>query len=426
MHPITRSTAVSTIVVALAMASPVRGAEPTGPPLRLADVVAAARQLNPAVAVAAARAAAAAAEPAKASAWDDPVLSWEAWNIPDGSGIDQADNNILKLSQKIPFPGKRGLAGEMARHEAAAQMGTAQAVELDAVSAATRAFWALWQAYQRVRVFARDRELAHRSVQVAEQRYATGDVPQADVLRAQVELTHAINKATTETLAIDSARAELDALLDRTPGESVGVPEDPVPHRVPDSLGPLVARALAHRPELAAGTATVTREEAGVRLAHRDYYPDFEVGVGRFFNARSPDGIGAMASMTIPLAFMGKYDAGVAEANARLTAAQAERRRIESTIRRDVEQSWLRLRTARLQHDLFATTHIPQAEQSLRASEGAYQAGRIDFLALLDAVRAIERAHLEHIDAVAAQEMAYADLERAVGGSLADDGDGHE
>src|SRR5262245_61959840 len=277
MHPIARSTAVSIIVVTLTTASPVRGAEPAGPPLRLVDVVAAARRANPAVAAATARAAAAAARPAKASAWDDPVLSWEAWNVPDGSGIDQADNNILKLSQKIPFPGKRSLAGEMARHEAVAEMGAAQAVELDVVSAATRAFWALWQAYQRVRVFSRERELVNRSARVAEERYATGDVSQADVLRAQVEMTHAINRVTTETLAIDAARADLDALLDRAPGESVGIPEDPAPHPVPQSLEPLVARALAHRPELAAETATVTREEAGVRLAHRDYYPDFEV-----------------------------------------------------------------------------------------------------------------------------------------------------
>lgn len=414
MYPFARSTRKSTIVVALGAAAVARAADPVPAALRLADVVVAVRRVNPAVAVATAQARVAAAMPVKASAWDDPVLSWEAWNIPDTGG--QADNNIFKLAQKIPFPGKRRLAGEVAALDAASAAGSARAVELDAVAAVTRAYWSLWQAHQRVRVVTRDRGLVERAARLAEERYATGDVPQADVLRVQVELTHAINRVTTETLAIDAARADLAALLDRDLDDPLGVPEDPGPHGALEPLATLVARALAARPELVAGSTTVTREEAAVQLAHRDYYPDFEVSVSRFVNAQGPDGFGAMASMTIPLAFRSKYDAGVAEADARLASAQAERRRLATQVRREVEQSWLKLRTARLQHDLFATTHIPQAEQSLRASEGAYQAGRIDLMGLLEAVRAIETAHLEHIDAEAAEEMAWADLERAVGG----------
>ena len=38
---------------------------------------------------------------------------------------------------------------------------------------------------------------------------------QSDVLRAQMELTRLVNRVTTQTLSIDSARAELNALLSR-------------------------------------------------------------------------------------------------------------------------------------------------------------------------------------------------------------------
>src|SRR5262249_45496446 len=160
-----------------------------------------------------------------------------------------------------------------------------------------------------------------------------------------VERTHALNRVTTERLAEDSARAALNALLSRAPDEPLAPPEEPTFPPLEASPARLVAVALEHRPEVAAQAAVIAREESGLRLAHKGYLPDFEVSIGRFVNYHAADGVGAMASMTVPLAWKGKYDAGVAEANARLASAQAEQRRIEDLIRRDVQQAFLRVRT---------------------------------------------------------------------------------
>jgi outer membrane protein TolC len=224
-----------------------------------------------------------------------------------------------------------------------------------------------------------------------------------------------VNRANTERLAIDAATAELNALLSRSPDEPLGRPEEPVFADVAAPLDGLVELAVAHRPELAAQAAAIAREQDGVRLAEKGYLPDFEVSVGRFVNYGAPNGFGAMASMTIPLAYKSKIDAGVSAATARLETVEAERRRVLDAIRRDVQQALVRVRTARLQRDIFTTTHIPQTEQALRVTEGAYQTGEVDFLALIDTVRGIESVHLEHIDAETELAKAWADLERALG-----------
>jgi outer membrane protein TolC len=105
----------------------------------------------------------------------------------------------------------------------------------------------------------------------------------------------------------------------------------------------------------------------------------------------------------------------VAEANARIAGATADRRVVTDGIRRDVEQAYVRARSAQVMHELFGDTHIPHAEQALRITEAAYVAGETDLTALLETARNVERVHLEHLDATAAFERAYADLERAVG-----------
>src|SRR5207247_863534 len=128
----------------------------------------------------------------------------------------------------------------------------------------------------------------------------------------------------------------------------------------------------------AAGRAGAEAARAGRRVAHRSGAAPAP--------ADRRDGLGAMVSMSIPLVYKYKYDAAAGEANARMTTAQAELRRLQDRIRRDVQQAFLRARIALAQRDLFVSTHIPQAEQALRASQVSYETGKVDFLSLVDSV----------------------------------------
>src|SRR5438552_2498450 len=176
------------------------------------------------------------AKPAHVSAYDDPMISYEAWNAPESFRVDHADNNIFRLSQKIPFPGKRSLAGTMAERDAAIAEQNLRSVELDAIAAATRAYYDLWMVHQDILIYSRDKDLVERVAKVAEQKYAVGQVCEPDVLRAQVELTRLINRVTTETLAADSARAALNALLSRADDDPLAIPADPPEPRLATSL----------------------------------------------------------------------------------------------------------------------------------------------------------------------------------------------
>jgi outer membrane protein TolC len=406
------------LAVLLVGAGTLARAEGSAGRLRLAAVLEEAREKNPEIRAARERAAAAAAAPARVRALDDPTFSYEMWNAPTPVRVDRADNNILRLSQKIPFPGKRGLAGEVAVREADMARSEGASVDLDVATAVKRAYYDLWATHALLDVYSRERGLVERFARVAEQKYGVGEVAQSDVLRAQVELTHFINRVTTQTLAIDGARAEVNALLSRPPGGPLGVPEDPPSPRLDPDADGLIDLAVSTRPELRAQQAAVAREEAAVRLAQREYFPDFEFNVARFLNPGQRDGFGAMAAVSIPLAYKWKYDAGLSEARARLGSAQAELRRMQDRVQREVTQAYVRARTALLQWKLFVNTHIPQAEQSLRVAESAYQTGGIDWLALIDTARTLESVHVEHIEAHAEFEKAYADLERAVGTEL--------
>src|SRR5215813_6026739 len=150
------------LAASFAVVPPGATAEPPAGRLRLDDVLAIARENNPQIRAARSRARAAEAGPAQVRAWDDPVLSWEAWNAPENMNVAQAENNIFRLAQKIPFPGKRRLAAESANEEARAMAHGADAVALEVEASVKRAYWSLWQASKRVGVYERQRVLAER------------------------------------------------------------------------------------------------------------------------------------------------------------------------------------------------------------------------------------------------------------------------
>jgi outer membrane protein TolC len=405
-------------LAAVVLLCPVAARAQTQEALRLADLIASARSDNPELRAARELAKAAAAAPRRERAYDDPVFSYESWNTPNSFALDQADNNIFRLSQKVPFPGKRTLAGRVAEHEAERVADLAASVELDVIAAVKRAFFELWRAHENLRIYARERQLLQRFARIAEQKYAVGKVSQTDVLRAQVEITGVAHRTNTARLAVDTAAAELNALLGREPDRDVGLPERQDPPELNANSAALIELALERRPEMDAQRASIAREQSALDLAERQYWPDFEFSLSRFVNEGTEDGFGAMASVTIPLAYRSKYAAGVSEAQARLAAAKAEMLQIESRIRREVQQAFAQAQTALAHYELFVTTHIPQAEQVLRVIESGYQAGSAGFLDLIDTARVIESVHLEHIEAQAEFAMARADLERAVGSEL--------
>jgi outer membrane protein TolC len=405
-------------LAALLLVSPLDTYAQAQETLRLADLIAGVRSDNPELRAARELARAAAAAPRRERAYDDPTFSYESWNFPNSFALDRADNNIFRLSQKVPFPGKRSLAGRIAEHEAERVADLAASVELDVILAAKRAFFALWSAHENLRIYEREKQLLQRFAHIAEQNYAVGKVLQTDVLRAQVEITGIGHRVNTAQLTIDTAGAELNALLNREPNRDVGIPEGQDPPQLDLNPIALIELALKKRPEMSAQRASIAREQRALDLAERQYWPDFEFSLSRFVNEGTEDGFGAMASITVPLAYRSKYAAGVTEAEARLAAAKAETLQVESQIRREVQQAFAEAQTALAHYALFVTTHIPQAEQVLRVTESGYQAGSASFLDLIDTARVIESVHLEHVAAQAEFAMAHADLERAVGSDL--------
>ena len=392
-------------------------------PLRIELLVAEALKQNPEIEAARHRWEAAKERAPQAAALDDPELKIELFNTPENLNVTRTENTIFGLSQRFPYPGKRGLKESMAVKEAEMAAALLRAKELEIAAQVKSAYYEVFLAQKAIEVHHRQVDLLKEFFEIANARFRAGKGTQVDVLKSTVELSKLFNELPVLEQQRATANARLNLLLSRAPQASLGEPIEPI---VPNeqgqrpSLEALQQRAVQNRPELRAVDLEIARTQAATALAHKQYYPDFNVMVERFQNFGARDGFGGMVSMSLPFAFWTKpkYDAGVREAAANVESAKATVQSLKNQIMFEVKDLLAKIEAAEKMVTLYKTTVLPQAQQTLESARIGYQTGKAEFLTLLDAERAIKDFQLAYYRALTETEQRTAELERAVGVDL--------
>jgi outer membrane protein TolC len=351
---------------------------------------------------------------------DDPILSLQLWNVPQPLNIARTENHIFGLSQNLPFPGKLGLKGEVASRSADMTEQAVRAKERELVARLKQAYYDLFLAQKTIQIHHEQVALLRQFFEIANAKFRAGKGSQADVLKAQVELSLLQQQLPVLEQRRKTAAAMLNTLLDRGPSSPVGLAQEPSPLPIEQPLDDLSSLALNDRPELKAAELDVQRSEQSRALAQRQYYPDFNVAVQRFQNYQATDGFGAYVAMSIPFAFWTKpkYDAGVQEAAASVAAAQAQQHTLENMTRFQVDDLLAKFRATDQVATLYRTTILPQAEQSLESARVGYRVGKGSFLDLIDAQRTWRGFQHEYFKAIVDRQHRLAELEQVVGITL--------
>jgi outer membrane protein TolC len=295
-------------------------------------------------------------------------------------------------SPPCPWPGTLRLAGEAAASEAREiEPGTLGRTALTLEARVRNAWYDLVLARAIDRIIEDRRNAAAQIEASVRERYAAGLAEQQDVLRAQVELARIDELTATQAAVIASRVAELNRLT--------GAPQDreiATPDRLPDdtafpAVAELIAAAAARSPELAASGQGIETARIRVDLAKKNFLPDFSVSAGSMY--RGSFEMGPMwqagAGVSIPLWIARRQQNQLAEAEAVVRGRTAE----SDTVARDLE---LRTRERAAQLDaalriaaLYRDKVIPLDELSLESALASYQAGKLPFISILDALNTL-------------------------------------
>src|SRR2546426_434461 len=339
----------------------------------------------------------------------DLLLPHFAFNQSDFTEVD------AELSQEIPWPGTLGARSGVVRAAAAGARAEEGAVRRELTTAMAVAYYRLGYTVTALETLRHQRDLLEAGVQLSTTRYATGAAPQSDPLQAKL----ARDRLQSEAFALESERvaalAAVNALRNRTPGDSLGVvPIDPAQVRAGISPLPpsdsLVARALAAHPRLAARRAAVDQATRTIQVERLGARPDFTLSarygyrpVASGFNF--PDFFSAFVGVRLPIWAWRKQNRLADAAREDSTGAAAGLRDAELQLSREVTEAAARVQASQQRLALLVDGVLPNARGTVESVLRSYQVGRAEFLTLLSVEDARYRAELEAV-AVAADYQA--------------------
>ena len=123
-------------------------------------------------------------------------------------------------------------------------------------------------------------------------------------------------------------------------------------------------------------------------------------------------------TVSIPILTKNRNLGNVEAAQARILSARQRTRFLENAIPLEVEAAWQRWSGARSTAGTLETSVLPQSRRNLDVIQQAYQLGQLRLLDVLNEQRRLLDLRLSALDAQAETARAFAELERAVGGSI--------
>jgi len=357
------------------------------------------------------------------SSLDDPMFDVEIEEAPRSSPFKSAEWKFLNfgLRQMLPFPGKLAKARKIAEIDAEHAHHDYAEKALDVIANVKAAYFELYMIQRGLEVNRENINLMTQFVNIAKIRYAVGQVMNQDVLKANVELARLANAQITLQQQEETVKAMLNVLRNRAPQAPLA--HAVLPERSPLSfdLDGLQRAALAHRPMLHHDSLSVVQSRVANSLARRQYWPDFEVSLKYVTSPYDGfRGFTAMAGVSLPFSLWSikKQRGRVEETAAEIRMKEAMINNTRNMILFAVKDGLTKVQSAQRILELYRTTVLPQAEQSLQVTLANYQTRQTDFLMLLDSYRMLQMSKMEYYEAEAKYEMSLAELERAIGKKL--------
>ena len=362
-----------------------------GARLNLADVLAEVRERNPDLKAAAAVSLAYKSRIKQAYLLKDPVIEFERMYTPSGMNFlgDAGEKNI-SVSQEIDNPYKLLLRRDIAKEEHAFYSSLYEAKERELTAKAKALFYEYYMASKAELIYNETVDILRGFSKIAEAKYSVGTASQSDAIKAQVELSKTLNLLVTVRQEKETAKAMLNALMDRDTLSPLPEPVELEPSQPGADYEKLRAGAFISNPGLKAYTLKVSQAGRRLTLSKAEYLPDFML----LYRKRKAPGVDmnntydVSLGLTVPLWFS-KQRAMVKEADAEREMARAEYKAARNELAADLREADIKARSSLRLVDLYRGSVIPQAEEALKISQSGYQAEKADFMDLLDAQRTL-------------------------------------
>jgi cobalt-zinc-cadmium efflux system outer membrane protein len=396
----------------------------------LQDLLTEAEQNNPQIKAAQQSWRAAKQVPSQISTLPDPQFNLQQVNVGSPrpfAGYTNSDFSYIGIgiSQDIPFPGKLRIRGEMATREADVMQQQNESVRRNILAGVKSVYFQLAYLSKTLEILEGDGQLLQQVEKAADVRYRSGMGNQRDLLQAQLEQTKLIREITMHHLEVAKAQARIKQLLNRPQSSpdiaTSDLPDTPLLY----TFDELLSATKAQNPEISGAQHMVEKQKLQVDLAHKDFYPDFNLQY--MWQRTDPAQYRAYYMLSVgiqvPIYRSRKQQPELAEAEADLNRARSEQESETQQVAFQVRTEFDTTEKTSELLKIYREGLLPQTRAEFQSGMAAYQNNKQEFQPLLTSFLDVLRLDEEYWQTIADRETALAHLEELTGLSLRDEGD---
>jgi outer membrane protein, heavy metal efflux system len=319
------------------------------------------------------------------------------------------------LEQTVEWPGMREARKDAA---AAGLVGATVGLEetkLNLIAEVKGTFYELLLAERTVDLLQQNLEIVQEVARIVRARVRSGEGPQFEAVKADVEVLKAKQEMTKAKNAIRVKLVALDTLTSGALGARYKVQGDFRSLR--DHLDPerLAARDLSQHPVIKRQGKLVEQAEFSVTKERQARVPDVTLFGGY---STQVDVKSVLAGISVPTPIWYQKQGHIAEALGTQRKEEAALIRAQNELTRAINQHAREAETAQEQILVYEEGLIKQAQEALRIAQLSFRQGASSLLDVLDAQRVQRQITVDYNQARFELSLALTRFERAVGGPL--------
>ena len=355
------------------------------------------------------------------TAWNPPQVGISFYQTPIQSFPNPIKNGMetdYYIQQMFPFPGKLSNMGKYAENNAEMYAQQYKELERSIINELKSTYYELFYVQKKIEINKENQILLQQLVNITAKQYEVGTGQQADMLRAQTELSTLINDGVNLEKERKNVETMLNTILSR-PADGTFPQISSIEDTIPNwNYSQLSALAFENRPELKAMHYNIKMNEAELAASKLEYYPDFMVQL-MFKNMTGTTNAfwSTMVGVNIPLAFWSKdkFTGKVEENKININTAEEQLNASKNMVAGQVQNALIKIQSNKNLIDLYKNTVIPQAQQTLQSTLAAYQTGKTELLMVIDAYKKVLMAKQDYYMSQMNYMQSQALLEQAVG-----------
>lgn len=329
----------------------------------------------------------------QAGLWPNPVLGYQAEKIGSQGTPGEFQGGFVR--QEIVTAQKRRVSREKYLARARAAEFVALAQQFRVTNDIRRMYWRAAGAAWLVTVREQMVKNAEDRLVTTEEMFNVGQANAVEVRQARVGLQRARLDLQSAVNDRDQNRRELSALVgaDLPPGPLEDPLDGPVASLTWESA---LAYVLAESPELREATAKLQGDRITVDRERRQPIPNVFVQAGPGYDyTEKQTVVNAQVYLQVPI--WDRNQGTIQQAQADLLRQQAELRRVELRLGKDLANHFKRYQTA-LQHvEAYRAEVLPEAEKAYQGRLDAYKQRRETWPNVLDAQADLYRRQAEYV-----------------------------